>query len=246
MALDKLKIYNKAIAVRKEFGESDSSPIDVFAAVQNISHLSLVLYPMGDNISGMCVKTGKDTVIAINSSMSIGRQNFSIAHELYHFYFDDNQKSAICRKTIGKGNEIEQSADQFASYFLMPTVSGFVASEDDSSTFKTIIEMEQYYKVSNLAMIYRILDEGLLTPMQAEKYKRNVTKTAAANGYDTALYKPSRPEKSHKTYGYYIKQTQDLLSNEIISDGKYEQLLMEAFRADLVYGSETEEEELDD
>ncbi len=242
MALDSLKLYNQAIAARKKLGESDTSPVDIFAVVQNIPHLSLVLYPMGNNISGMCVKIDKDTVIAINSYMSIGRQNFSLAHELYHFYYNDNRTSAICRKDIGKGNETEQAADRFASYFLMPNVSGFSACDTDSDTFKAIIDMEQYYRVSNQAMIYRLVEEDVLSPAQAERFKKDIIKTASSLGYDTSLYKPSCSDKIYKTYGYYIKQTQDLLTNELVSNGRYEQLLMDAFRADLVYGDEIEEE----
>ena len=40
------------------------------------------------------------------------------------------------------------------------------------------------------------------------------------------------------TYGRYIKQAEELLKRGLISDGKYEELLLEAFRADLVYGLE--------
>ena len=241
MALDKLKIYKQAIEIRKKLGESDTSPIDVFAVVQNISHLSLVLYPMGQNISGMCVKIGKDTIIAINSSMSIGRQNFSIAHELYHHYFDDIQKTTVCKKDIGKGNENELAADKFAAYFLMPLGSD-VISGGEEITFEKVIEIGQYYKVSNQAMLYRLLEEGLISLEQAEKYKKNITIKAAALGYDTSLYKPSSESKKFKTYGYYVKQTQELLKKEKVSDGKYEQLLLEAFRADIVYGDDIEEE----
>ena len=80
-----------------------------------------------------------------------------------------------------------------------------------------------------------------------ESYKNHgVRHVAASLGFDTALYKPSRDEKAYKTFGFYIKQAQELLDKEKISDGQYEQLLLEAFRADLVYGDEQEEEELDD
>lgn len=244
--LDKLNIYRRAIEIRKMLGESDTSPIDVFAVIQNIKHLSLVLYPMGDNISGMCIKTDKDAIIAINSSMSLGRQNFSIAHELYHFYYDEGDIITTCKKDIGKGSEIERAADQFAAYFLMPNLKCFLIDSNGDLTLKKLIDMEQYYKVSNQAMIYRLVDEGLIPSSQAEKYKKNIIKTAASLGYDISLYKPSAPQKIYKTYGYYIKQTQELLLKEMISDGKYEQLLMEAFRADLVYGDEIEGEGLND
>lgn len=245
--IDKYKLYKQAIAIRKQLGESDTSPVDAFNIVQNIPHLSLVLYPMGNNISGMCVRIGEEAIIAINSSMSIGRQNFSIAHELYHYYFDKEQKTTICEMTIGKGNEVEKCADQFASYFLMPLGAEIIGDIKDEITFNKVIELEQYYKVSHQAMLYRLLGEGLITPEQLESYKsRRVIRAAASLGFDTALYKPSRDEKVYKTFGFYIKQAQELLDKEKISDGKYEQLLLEAFRSDLVYGDEQEEEELDD
>lgn len=245
--IDKLKIFQQAIAIRKKLGESDSSPIDAFNIVQNIPHLSLVLYPMGKNISGMCVRIGKEAIIAINSSMSIGRQNFSIAHELYHYYFDKEQKTTICKMDIGKGSDIEKSADQFASYFLMPLGNEVIYKIEEEISFNKIIELEQYYKVSHQAMLYRLLGEELISSEQLENYKnRKVVYAASSLGFDTALYKPSLEEKSYKTFGYYIKQAQRLLENEKISDGKYEQLLLEAFRSDLVYGEDQEEEELND
>ena len=244
--IDKIKIFKQSISIRKKLGESDSSPIDAFAIVQNIPHLSLVLYPMGENISGMCVKIGKEAVIAINSSMSIGRQNFSIAHELYHYYFDDNQKTTICKKNIGEGNDLEQCADQFASYFLIPLDDEISIETTTEISFNKVIELEQMYKVSHQAMLYRLLGEGLISSKQLENYKIGIIKAAANLGFDTALYKPSRSENECKTYGYYVKQAQELIENDLVSNGKYEQLLIEAFRADLVYGNETNEEELDD
>lgn len=245
--IDKLTIFQQALAIRKKLGESDTSPVDVFNLVQNIPHLTLVLYPMGKNISGMCVQIGSEAVIAINSSMSMGRQNFSLAHELYHYYFDKDQKTTICEMTIGKGNDIEKSADQFASYFLIPLGAEIISSIKDEISFEKMIELEQYYQVSHQAMLYRLLGERIITPKQVEYYKNQKVMCAAASlGFDTALYKPSRKENDCKTLGYYIKQTQELLNHEKISEGKYEQLLLEAFRADLVYGEELEEEELDD
>ena len=43
------------------------------------------------------------------------------------------------------------------------------------------------------------------------------------------------------TYGNYIKQAERLLDDELISVGKYEELLLEAFRADLVFGDDEQE-----
>ena len=247
MAVDKMQILKKALQIREELGIEESSPIDIFALVQNIPHLSLVLYPLGKNISGMCIRIGKDTVIAVNSGMSVGRQNFTIAHELYHFYFDETGKTVICNnKVIGGGNTIEQNADQFASYFLIPLGKEIVFKDASEITFEKIIESEQYYKVSNQAMLYRLVDENIISQSQADLYKKNVIKTAESLGFDISLYCASDENKLYKTYGYYIKQSQQLKEKEMIADSKYEQLLIEAFRSDIVFGDENEVQELDD
>ena len=121
--IDKLALCTKALGLRKELGEDTISPIDIFSLAHTIPQLTLVFYPMGDHLSGMCIKNDGNPVIAINSSMSVGRQRFSMAHELYHLFYDENEQSTVCAKKIGTGNNIERAADLFASYFLMPPVA---------------------------------------------------------------------------------------------------------------------------
>ena len=41
-------------------------------------------------------------------------------------------------------------------------------------------------------------------------------------------------------YGHYIYQTENLYKHNLISNGKYEELLLDAFRSDIVFGEETE------
>lgn len=40
--------------------------------------------------------------------MSVGRQRFSLAHELYHLYFDNFTVNAVSPIMIGSGNENEK------------------------------------------------------------------------------------------------------------------------------------------
>ena len=121
--VDKMDLSNKASNLRKKLGEDALSPIDIFKSVQAIDKLTLVFYSLGKNISGVCYKGKASHVIAINAEMSVGRQRFSLAHELYHLYFDEENKNTISLITIGKGDESERKADQFASYFLIPSSS---------------------------------------------------------------------------------------------------------------------------
>lgn len=250
--IDKLDINTKAQSLRRELGEDLESSIDIFSLVHTIPKLTLVYYPMGERISGMCIKNDGYPVIAINSAMSIGRQRFSLAHELYHLYFDESEHSVVCAKKIGSGDEIEKSADQFASYFLMPSValeSMLKKHKGDSVEkigIKEIVKLEQYFGVSRQAMLYRLVGDHKLSVEEAEKFREGVISSSTNLGYDDVLYKPLPESKQYKTYGYYIQKAEELYAKDLVSTGKYEQLLLTAFRPDLVYGEEFERGELND
>ena len=68
------EIDDMAVYLRKEFDEEGLSPIDIFSIAKVIPDLTIVFYPLGSNISGMCIKGRKTNLIAINSGMSVGRQ----------------------------------------------------------------------------------------------------------------------------------------------------------------------------
>lgn len=249
---DKLDICTKALSLRKELGEDTTSPIDIFSLAHMIERLTLVFYPMGDHLSGMCIKNEGNPVIAINSSMSVGRQRFSMAHELYHLYYDGTKQSNVCAIKIGMGSDIEKEADQFASYFLMPPVAlselirKTQVSQTDPLGIKDIVKLEQYFGVSRRALLCRLLGDKSLLPQQADRLRAGVIRSAVNQGYDDALYKALPKEKQYKTLGYYIQQAEALIHEDIVSVGKYEQLLLTAFRPDLVYGDNFEGGELDD
>jgi Zn-dependent peptidase ImmA (M78 family) len=250
--IDKYDLSNKALTLRKKFGEDGSSPVDIFSLVYTIKNLTLVFYPMGDNISGICIKNNDTPLIAINSSMSLGRQNFSLAHELYHLYFDENNQLYTCAKEIGYGNDIEMSADVFASYFLMPPVAlteKISEIKNDSKInldITDIVNLEQYFRVSRQALLNRLIDEKVINSQEAVKFRNEVIRSAKKLGYDDSLYIPLSKDKQYKTYGYYIKQANELFQKELISTGKYEELLLSAYRSDLVYDDDLEIGELND
>ena len=58
--MDNADLMTKAAMLRNELGEDSNSPIDIFALAQRIKGLTIVYYPMGDNLSGMCIKGQKD------------------------------------------------------------------------------------------------------------------------------------------------------------------------------------------
>ena len=103
-----------------------------------------------------------------------------------------------------------------------------------------IIRMEQYFGVSHQAMLIRLQDEGYLTSAQAESMQAGVIACASRLGYDVSLYKPSPEDKNIRVLGHYICQADRLLHANIISAGKYEEFLLDAFRDDIVFGEDSE------
>lgn len=250
--IDKMQLSNQAYQLRKELGEDDTSPINIGALAQSIENLTLIYYPLGKNISGICYKGEKSNVIAINSQMSLGRQRFSLAHELYHLKFEEESTTTFSMTQIGNGNENEKKADIFASYLLVPQQSLYnniqkikKISNKNKLEIEDIIKMEQHYGVSHKAMMYRLKSEGEITSEQEEKISTGIIELATKLGYDTSLYYPSDEKNQIKVLGYYIGKTEELLNKELISQGKYEELLLDAFRSDIVYGVDDLEENID-
>ncbi len=247
-------LMSQAEMLRKELGEDNYSPVDVFSLAQTIDGLTIVYYPLGDKLSGMCIKgMEKNCVIAINSAMTLGRQRFSLAHELYHLNFDVNMVS-VCAKQLNSGKEIERKADMFASYFLMPEPAMIILAQRlvknndrNQLTLNDVIRIEQYFAISHQSAVYRLMHTPYLSQESGSDYlNQSVRSRAESLGYSSKLYRPSPEAKQYVTYGNYIIQAKQVLSQGLVSVGKYEQLLLDAFRADLVYGNEDEEGDMID
>ena len=158
---------------------------------------------------------------------------------------------AICAKQIGSGSEIEKNADAVAAYCLMPRAALVDkadsllekhADKADKLTIQDIIRIEQYFGVSHQAAVYQLNHCGHGRYINKNELdailNTGVRRKAAEIGFDSALYRPLPEKKQYYTYGHYIDQAEQLLNKEIISNGKYEELLLDAFRDDLVYGIE--------
>ena len=136
---DKIKLNSFAVELRRDWDLNPYSPIDLFSIVlSKLPDLTILFYPMSDNTSGMCIKNidgidlnelkedessdinlaSNDMVICINSNMSIGRQRFTLAHELYHLLFEEDKRNLIICETLND-DDSEIEANIFASYLII-------------------------------------------------------------------------------------------------------------------------------
>ena len=221
-----------ALKLRKKWGEDDYSPVDIFALSLLRDELTIVKMSMPEIMSGMCVKADQDIIIALNSSMSLGRQRFTLAHELYHAYYDETMTTFICQK---KESSLvsEKEADIFASYFLMPGLALDYFQEEkgfNQWNLRSIITAEQFFGMSHRAMLFRLLSEGQITKTDYEEYSTiPVLRMAYYMGYSSKLYSASSDDEKYGCMGNYIRKVQEAYDRGLIGDGKRDELLRDAF-----------------
>ncbi len=251
----KSELSYQANELRKRFGEDLSSPIDVFSILQSQERLTLVFYPFSKHISGMCVRTRSgERLIAISSTRTLGRQRFTAAHELYHLFIQNEITTVICGNEIGAGrDEEEKNADCFASYFLAPNdaLRSFVEKNlmrgvNAPLTVEDIVRIEQHFSMSRQATLYRLVGDSWISLDFANTLKTGIIASALRMGFDDELYVPTRGNRQYFTTGSYIDLAGRLRAGDVISKGKYEELLLDAFRSDMVYNLAAEEQEMYD
>ena len=246
---DNIQINGDALNLRKQFEQDCFSPIDIFSVIGNQEDLTVVFKPMGDNISGICIAFKNNKIIAINSDMTYGRQRFTAAHELCHLFFHDDLNKVICSKSLDTEDKKEIEANKFASYFLVPysSLRNFIEKNLGKKSgyleVNDVVKIEQFYGISRQAILWRLLNEGYISKKAAEKMKTGVIKSAQVLGFDDYLYRPSPENKKYFTLGKYVRLAEELKQKNIISKGKYEEYLLDAFRSDIVYGLKEETDE---
>ena len=183
-------------------------------------------------------KISSDMLIGINSNMSIGRQNFTLAHELYHLLYEENKNNfVICDYSSESESEIE--ANIFASYLLIPYegLKRYVKNMNISKwTLDDVIAAEQYYQISHMALLFRLVEQNFITEEESEEFQNvKISHEARIRGFNDDLYYPSPEDRKYFSLGNYVKSVGKAYSSNKISGGKKDELLLDGFRGDLTF-----------
>ena len=244
-----IQLNSEAVRFRQKVGYSNREPIDVESIVLTMANYTLVKLDLSNNISGMCIVDEASKVIAINSAMSIGRQRYTIAHELYHLEIEQLTEGKVCPTGIyDNRTENEKEADMFASFLLMPYdglewyVEKFHILEWN---LKNIIDLSQFYKLSYMAVLFRLKYEGRITAEELEQLKNiNVKNQALKYGYDISLYNSSQEDERWITLGEYPRILEE--KRYAIPESLYRQFCKEGFRDAVEQGKLEEGDGLND
>lgn len=201
-------------------------PFPVKSTLEQLGILT-VFRPLSDSSYGMSIKMKDGSrFMLVSSNSTIGRQHFTIGHELYHLYYNENPQPHMCG-TDGKA-PTEQSADMFASNLLLPRVGLLAMLPEDFPTSKkldlaTVVKMEQKFQVSRQALLYRLKRLGIIGEDVLQSLLLAPTRDAAQRrGYDVALYENGN---EGLIIGDYSSLATDLFEKGRISEGHYNELV---------------------
>lgn len=138
-------------------------------------HLELKLYFThldDDSVSGVILFKDNEFNILVNTSKPVTRQNFTVAHELGHFFLhqealrsekgiidgEDTLEGSVLYRLDGNDTRQEIEANNFAASLIMPADLVRRAWEATAS----IEECARIFNVSVVAMSVRLLNLGLV------------------------------------------------------------------------------------
>ncbi len=221
-----------AAALRNEWGLQAFEVIRLKSLLLQQNVLT-VFKDLEGAVSGMAIKiVNADSVsrfMLINSSCTLGRQHFTICHELYHLFVQENFKSQMCTTGVFSQKDPEEfNADWFASYFLLPEegvlrmVPEVELSGKDKISLSTLLRIEQYFSCSRSALLVRLEDLNLISKSYALQFKTSIIANARRHGYSDAIYRAGNKDEIIGNYGELAYK---LFDAEKISEANYASLM---------------------
>lgn len=216
-------LQKRAAQFRLDNGIGTCEPIRLRSWLLKLNVLT-IFKPMSEKFCGMAYKEGNSRFILVNSNHSIGKQHFTIGHELYHHFVQEDFKSMSCTTGFfNKKDKTEYDADWFSAFLLLPEdcLLNLIPSNELSKnklTLPTIVKIEQYFACSRRAVLHRLDNMDLINYSNYEKYTIGVKNSAISLGYDKKLYESGNDGLVIGDYGQRVKK---LFENEVISESHY-------------------------
>lgn len=121
--------------------------------------------------------------ILVNTSVTIGRQTFTLAHEFAHALYHYESGGAISRADEAKTDPKERFANVFAAHFLVPSKSlrEIINHHGGPGVLDPLLVLQfaHYFGVSYSTLLFRLKAEHLITEAQRDAFaNRSVQRMA--------------------------------------------------------------------
>ena len=152
--------------VRDALGLGRAPIADLAALCERHFALSVLLWPIGKSVSGLCAHGDGVALSLVSTSFPPGHQRFTLAHELAHHILDDPREVIIESDLFAMGTPVEKRANAFAAALLMPADGLREVVADRKINASVLAELMREFKVSYRALLFRLADKSvrLLAP----------------------------------------------------------------------------------
>lgn len=134
-----------------------------------------------DSLAGFC--------IAVNSEMTLGRQLFTLAHEMAHAFFH-SQSADVWISFPGAPQARERFADLFAGELLVPEdaligLAEDLGGADELADPVTAVQLQRHFGVSYATLLVRLRQEKLISEAIYQELRDvSPSRMALALGYE--------------------------------------------------------------
>lgn len=232
MKQDLRLLEKKAYELRRHLGLDNNAPIVFDLLKAKLEKITYVEYPLSKGFCGLIYKIDTDSaVVVINSNLTLGKQYFTFAHELYHLHYT-SEETKVCTFNEDfmhrKKDDEEVKADIFASFFLMPRfafLDYFHNECNDELTIESVIKLENYFRVNRFTVVARLFSECDLTEKEAKKLLTINNEKIIELGYSLDLYKKKQNSNIPSISGYYNTLCSKLLKENKIAESRYDEII---------------------
>ncbi|GAB3550939.1 ImmA/IrrE family metallo-endopeptidase [Spirosoma fluminis] len=230
-----LNMKREARRFRQEQGLSDSEPVAVRGLLAKLK-VTALFRPLSGNFSGMAMFRDDSRFMLINSLQSIGRQNFSICHELYHLFIQKRTIAQISYAGRFPEKDIDElQADWFAAYLLVPSTGLWdnipaVECAKDKLTIGTFLDLQHLYKCSRIVLLRSLKEENLISSAGYDRLLEEARSEQWRYGYSNFLNKRQDSNSSETSYiiSDYGKLAKQLYDKQLISETDYRNALYDS------------------
>jgi Zn-dependent peptidase ImmA (M78 family)/transcriptional regulator with XRE-family HTH domain len=155
---------------------------DLAALVEEALGALVFKEPLPVGTSGFCAIDDDAAVILINSEDPVGRQSFTLAHELCHLIMRDVDTLEVVGQAHNANGPKEGRADDFAAHFLAPDDALRVALGGSAAGAGDVVRLAHRFSMSLEAMANRLRNLGLLAQTADADLRLGHRRLAELNG----------------------------------------------------------------
>jgi len=166
-----LDVEQAAITCRKQWGLGDGPIKNMIRVVENAGAIVSTFGDVSEKVDALSIHRNRP-IILLNETKSPARIRMDIGHETAHI---------VLHKGIETGdNETESQANQFASVFLLPQqalLQGYASRSKTRLDWNAISTLKITWGISSKAIIYRLYQNGIISPSQYRTANIHFSKT---------------------------------------------------------------------